>query len=114
MEGATNSGQETVDMFEKPVFDMGSLRESLPRKRGLSKFFSGKSQSFASIGDVESVDDLSKGDDCDSPSSKRRKRNKYNVHHHHNIFPTQPLNQSLNGFVAELYTVSLPSFALSF
>jgi hypothetical protein len=40
---------------------MKSLRVSLPsRKRGLSNFFTGKSQSFTSLADVKCVEDLAK------------------------------------------------------
>nr|ADE77387.1 unknown [Picea sitchensis] len=44
-----------------PLFHMKSLRESLPsRKRGLSNYFTGKSQSFTSLVDVKCVEDLAK------------------------------------------------------
>jgi len=44
-----------------PLFHMKSLRASLPfRKRGLSIFFTGKSQSFTSLADVKCVEDLAK------------------------------------------------------
>jgi hypothetical protein len=40
---------------------MTTLRASLPcRKRGLSNFFTGKSQSFTSLADVQCVEDLAK------------------------------------------------------
>uniref|UniRef100_A0ACD5USU6 Uncharacterized protein n=1 Tax=Avena sativa TaxID=4498 RepID=A0ACD5USU6_AVESA len=48
-------------------FEMASLMAQLPLKRGLSKFFDGKSQSFASLAAVGSLEDLAK------PPSKRLK-----------------------------------------
>jgi hypothetical protein len=41
-------------------FDMASLMTQLPFKRGLSKFFDGKSQSFSSLAAVGSLEDLAK------------------------------------------------------
>ncbi|CAL5069586.1 unnamed protein product [Urochloa decumbens] len=41
-------------------FEMASLMTQLPIKRGLSKFFDGKSQSFASLAAVAGLEDLPK------------------------------------------------------
>ncbi|KAL6899469.1 hypothetical protein ACP4OV_006127 [Aristida adscensionis] len=41
-------------------FEMSSLMAQLPIKRGLSRFFDGKSQSFASLAAVASLEDLAK------------------------------------------------------
>ncbi|CAN6280378.1 unnamed protein product [Urochloa humidicola] len=41
-------------------FEMSDLMTQLPFKRGLSRFFDGKSQSFASLAAVASLDDLAK------------------------------------------------------
>ncbi|TVU28024.1 hypothetical protein EJB05_19531, partial [Eragrostis curvula] len=41
-------------------FEMASLMTQLPLKRGLSRFFDGKSQSFASLAAVGSLEDLAK------------------------------------------------------
>ncbi|NP_001340544.1 uncharacterized protein LOC100501780 [Zea mays] len=48
-------------------FEMASLMTQLPIKRGLSKFFDGKSQSFASLAAVGGLEDLPK------PPAKRLK-----------------------------------------
>ncbi|XP_062224898.1 protein OXIDATIVE STRESS 3-like [Phragmites australis] len=48
-------------------FEMASLMTQLPIKRGLSKFFDGKSQSFASLAAVGGLEDLPK------PPTKRLK-----------------------------------------
>ncbi|CAO2043456.1 unnamed protein product [Urochloa humidicola] len=49
-------------------FEMASLMTQLPIKRGLSKFFDGKSQSFASLAAVAGLEDLPK-----PPPAKRLK-----------------------------------------
>ncbi|KAI4981183.1 uncharacterized protein LOC123415205 [Hordeum vulgare subsp. vulgare] len=48
-------------------FEMSALMTQLPIKRGLSMFFDGKSQSFASLAAVASLEDLAK------PAKKRLK-----------------------------------------
>ncbi|KAL5559393.1 hypothetical protein UlMin_035604 [Ulmus minor] len=50
--------------------DLVSLEESLPIKRGLSNYFSGRSKSFANLSEVSSVKDLGKRE---SPFNKRRR-----------------------------------------
>ncbi|KAH6818275.1 oxidative stress 3 [Perilla frutescens var. frutescens] len=43
-----------------PLYELADLMAQLPIKRGLSKFYNGKSQTFASLSNVESVEDLGK------------------------------------------------------
>ncbi|CAA6666068.1 unnamed protein product [Spirodela intermedia] len=43
-----------------PLFGLSSLMTHLPAKRGLSNYFSGKSQSFTSFSSVRCVEDLAK------------------------------------------------------
>ncbi|XP_026452914.1 cell wall integrity and stress response component 1-like [Papaver somniferum] len=43
-----------------PLFELSDLMATLPIKRGLSKHFQGKSQSFTSLSDVSCVEDLVK------------------------------------------------------
>ncbi|CAN6239579.1 unnamed protein product [Urochloa humidicola] len=52
---SSSSGSSSSDRFE-----MSDLMTQLPFKRGLSRFFDGKSQSFASLAAVASLDDLAK------------------------------------------------------
>ncbi|GJN01950.1 hypothetical protein PR202_ga19255 [Eleusine coracana subsp. coracana] len=59
---ASSSGSTTAH------FEMASLMTQLPIKRGLSKFFDGKSQSFASLAAVGGLEDLPK-----PPPAKRLK-----------------------------------------
>ncbi|KAL8458398.1 hypothetical protein ACS0TY_036059 [Phlomoides rotata] len=42
------------------LFDLSEIMEQLPIKRGLSQFYQGKSESFASLSRVTSIDDLVK------------------------------------------------------
>ncbi|XXG87306.1 hypothetical protein AAC387_Pa11g2023 [Persea americana] len=49
-------GQLTVG----PLYEMSSLIEELPIKRGLSKHFQGRSQSFTSLSNVRCLEDLAK------------------------------------------------------
>eukprot|EP01018_Ginkgo_biloba_P002782 Gb_22739 [translate_table: standard] len=55
----TSSDSSSSEM-DGPLYDMNSLKSQLPFKRGLSKFFGGKSQSFTSLTDVKCLDDLAK------------------------------------------------------
>ncbi|XP_058090445.1 protein OXIDATIVE STRESS 3-like [Magnolia sinica] len=42
------------------LYEMSSLMEQLPFKRGLSKYFQGKSQSFTSLSNVKCIEELAK------------------------------------------------------
>ncbi|KAJ9132830.1 hypothetical protein P3X46_033659 [Hevea brasiliensis] len=56
---------------ETMAFDMDSLRNNLPKKRGLSRYYSGKSRSFTCMADVQCVEDLKKKE---HPDAKKRKK----------------------------------------
>ncbi|KAF9624082.1 hypothetical protein IFM89_007780 [Coptis chinensis] len=53
-----------------PLYEMASLMQQLPFKRGLSKHYQGKSQSFTSLSNVRSLEDLAK---LDNPCKKKMK-----------------------------------------
>ncbi|KAG8501984.1 hypothetical protein CXB51_000231 [Gossypium anomalum] len=72
---------------EKRHFDMGSLRNNLPQKRGLSMYYSGKSQSFACILDVRNVEDLKKHEHPKAKKRKKYPKTKEMHHHHHHYMP---------------------------
>lgn len=57
-----------------PLYEMDSLRANLPFKRGLSKFFAGKSQSFTSLSDVKCLNDLAKPE---NPYKKMKSSHSY-------------------------------------
>ncbi|KAG8655915.1 hypothetical protein MANES_04G086850v8 [Manihot esculenta] len=54
------------------TFDMDSLRNNLPNsRRGLSRYYSGKSKSFTCMADVQCLEDLKKKE---HPDAKKRKK----------------------------------------
>ncbi|CAI0426188.1 unnamed protein product [Linum tenue] len=48
------------DNNRSPLYELSELMSQLPIKRGLSRFYDGKSQSFTSLGSVQSLEDLVK------------------------------------------------------
>ncbi|CAA7062524.1 unnamed protein product [Microthlaspi erraticum] len=56
-----------------PLEDLSDLMSHLPIKRGLSKFYEGKSQSFTSLANVKSLEDLMKRGFKDRNYGARRK-----------------------------------------
>ncbi|KOM42311.1 hypothetical protein LR48_Vigan04g250900 [Vigna angularis] len=56
--------------------NMGSLGTSFPQKRGLSRYYSGKSRSFVCMEDVHSVEDLKKPEHSDAKKRKKRSQRK--------------------------------------
>ncbi|XP_043712058.1 uncharacterized protein LOC122660872 [Telopea speciosissima] len=70
-----DEGEEVQSKFKShggvgALGSLDSLEESLPIKRGLSIYFSGKSKSFANLSDVSRVEDLAKSE---NPFNKRRR-----------------------------------------
>ncbi|KAK7300614.1 hypothetical protein RJT34_11462 [Clitoria ternatea] len=58
---ATSSSSSSAhQLASEPLNDMSSLFQQLPIKRGLSKYYEGKAQSFSSLAKVRSVEDLAK------------------------------------------------------
>ncbi|WVZ20578.1 hypothetical protein V8G54_007900, partial [Vigna mungo] len=58
------------------IMNMGSLGTSFPQKRGLSRYYSGKSRSFVCMEDVHSVEDLKKPEHSDAKKRKKRSQRK--------------------------------------
>ncbi|XP_027930983.1 uncharacterized protein LOC114187060 [Vigna unguiculata] len=67
---ADHHHQQQLVVVPDPFSDMSSLFQQLPIKRGLSKFYEGKSQSFTSLTNVRSLEDLAK---AENPYNKRLK-----------------------------------------
>lgn len=65
-----SADMEVQSSFKGPLDTLSLLENSLPIKRGISKFFTGKSRSFTSLSDAISIKDLSKPD---NPYNKRRR-----------------------------------------
>ncbi|KAJ8444483.1 hypothetical protein Cgig2_024047 [Carnegiea gigantea] len=59
MEDAT-SFSSSSSSSNGPLYQLSDLMAQLPLKRGLSKYYQGKSQSFTSLANVESLEDLAK------------------------------------------------------
>ncbi|ONK78030.1 uncharacterized protein A4U43_C02F13460 [Asparagus officinalis] len=67
----TEKMSKAKDLEGLSTFNMRSLSVHLPQKRkGLSKYFSGKARSFATLSDAKCIDDLQK---AELPEAKRRK-----------------------------------------
>lgn len=67
---SSDSSSSSSSEGDGPLYEVNSLRANLPFKRGLSKFYGGKSQSFSSLADVKCLDDLAKPD---NPYRKKMK-----------------------------------------
>ncbi|KAK9942650.1 hypothetical protein M0R45_008304 [Rubus argutus] len=72
MEGDNDNNMRT--------FDMGALRSSLPQnRRGLSRYYSGKAQSFTCMADVRCLEDLKKPEHPDAKKRKKHTEKKFHV-----------------------------------
>ncbi|XP_074555839.1 uncharacterized protein LOC141811703 [Curcuma longa] len=69
---SSSSRSSNASQFDpnQSSFDLSSLVDDLPIKRGLSKYFEGKSESFRSLSDARCIEDLVKKV---NPSRKRLK-----------------------------------------
>ncbi|XP_022879715.1 putative protein TPRXL [Olea europaea var. sylvestris] len=56
----TCGSSESSSSSFQPLQDMSSLLQELPVKRGLSRHYNGKSQSFTSLSNVRALEDLAK------------------------------------------------------
>ncbi|KAL7191224.1 hypothetical protein ACSBR2_023319 [Camellia fascicularis] len=57
---SSTSNLSSSSCSTEPLYDLSELMAQLPIKRGLSKFYKGKSQSYASLSMVTSIEDLPK------------------------------------------------------
>ncbi|RDX78493.1 hypothetical protein CR513_41223 [Mucuna pruriens] len=67
---ASSSSSSPHQLATQPFNDMSSLFQQLPIKRGLSKYYQGKAQSFTSLAKVRSLEDLVKPE---NPYNKKLK-----------------------------------------
>ncbi|KAJ0677472.1 hypothetical protein HanRHA438_Chr12g0541181 [Helianthus annuus] len=70
-----SSSSSSLNSNGSSVLDLSDLMTQLPIKRGLSKFYHGKSESFTSLARVMSIEDLPKK--IKNPQSKMRKMNSH-------------------------------------
>ncbi|BFG24376.1 hypothetical protein CerSpe_106490 [Prunus speciosa] len=66
---SSSSSRSSSFNSQGSLYDLSDLMAQLPIKRGLSKYFQGKSQSFTSLSKVKSVEDLAKKE---SPYNHRK------------------------------------------
>ncbi|GER46957.1 oxidative stress 3 [Striga asiatica] len=57
---ASSSSSSFCANSSRALYDLSEIMEELPIKRGLSKFYKGKSESFTSLSRVTSIEDLAK------------------------------------------------------
>lgn len=72
-EGEDSGDNEAQSDFKGPLDTLDSLEDVLPFKKGISKFYSGKSKSFTSLADtctISNINDLAKSENA---YSKKRK-----------------------------------------
>ncbi|KAF8034157.1 hypothetical protein BT93_C0434 [Corymbia citriodora subsp. variegata] len=67
---SSSSSSTSLSNCHGPLYELSELMTHLPMKRGLSKFYQGKSQSFTSLARVQSIEDLMKKE---NPYRKRLK-----------------------------------------
>ncbi|KAJ7960020.1 Oxidative stress 3 [Quillaja saponaria] len=67
---SSSSNSSADQLTTDPLSDMSYLIQQLPIKRGLSKHYQGKSQSFTSLANVRSLEDLAKPE---NPYNKKLK-----------------------------------------
>lgn len=91
---ASSSSAQLTSGDSEPLQDMSSLLQELPFKRGLSKHYNGKSQSFTSLANVRCLEDLAKPE---NPYNKKLKSCKsYGVFESHHGSPGHPAARSNN------------------
>ncbi|TXG61484.1 hypothetical protein EZV62_012847 [Acer yangbiense] len=94
---STSSTSSSSSSSNGPLYELSALMAQLPIKRGLSKFYQGKSQSFTSLVNVNNIEDLAKKENIYSSYKMRMKscksyaagldiggRHHHHHHHHHN------------------------------
>ncbi|KAJ9168045.1 hypothetical protein P3X46_019619 [Hevea brasiliensis] len=78
LSGGEDSGQdcdesEVQSLYKGPLDSMVALEEVLPIKRGISKFYNGKSKSFTSLADASSASSIKDFAKPENPYNRKRK-----------------------------------------
>ncbi|KAK1267091.1 hypothetical protein QJS04_geneDACA002603 [Acorus gramineus] len=71
---SSNLVDDDESVSSGPLYELSSLMDQLPIKRGLSVYFQGKSQSFTSLSDVSCLEDLVKKDSTYKKKMKQSHR----------------------------------------
>ncbi|KAG9442412.1 hypothetical protein H6P81_018266 [Aristolochia fimbriata] len=90
-----------------PLYEMSTLMEQLPFKRGLSKFFNGKSQSFTSLSNVRCLEDLAKPENPYKKKLKTCKSYGGELDTHHKSFSPKPSSRIISKKVSRGSCTSL-------
>ncbi|XP_015869910.3 protein OXIDATIVE STRESS 3 LIKE 1 isoform X2 [Ziziphus jujuba] len=72
-DGEESANDEVQSSYKGPLGTMDALEEVLPLKRGISKFYGGKSKSFTSLADASSVSSIKDLAKPENPYNKKRK-----------------------------------------
>ncbi|KAF6141716.1 hypothetical protein GIB67_027894 [Kingdonia uniflora] len=90
-----------------PLYELSELMAHLPIKRGLSKHFEGKSQSFTSLCNVRCIEDLAKKE---NPYTKKMKScRSYARSENHNLYATKACSKKISKKVSRGSSFSLLS-----
>ncbi|KAM1727522.1 hypothetical protein ACFX12_018146 [Malus domestica] len=105
-EGEESGETGVQSSFKGPLDTMDQLEEVLPVKRGISKFYSGKSKSFTSLADVSSVSSVK---ELAKPKNRYTKKRKNLLAQ--NYFQDKNCNDSMtnNGVVISKRPAANPS-----
>ncbi|KAI3802881.1 hypothetical protein L1987_31026 [Smallanthus sonchifolius] len=57
---SSSSSSSSMSFHDGPLYELSELMAHLPLKRGLSKFYHGKSESFGSLANFKNIEDLAK------------------------------------------------------
>ncbi|KAL8456628.1 hypothetical protein ACS0TY_033910 [Phlomoides rotata] len=80
-----------------PLYDLADLMAQLPIKRGLSKFYNGKSQTFGSLSNLKSNKDLGKKEMSGIIRRRRMKSSKSdggNLNRQHKVGPKATIKKT--------------------
>ncbi|XP_022756422.1 uncharacterized protein LOC111304166 [Durio zibethinus] len=72
-EGEDSTEAEVQSQFKGPLDTMGALEEVLTMRRGISKFYNGKSKSFTSLADAAAASSVKDFAKPDNPYNRKRK-----------------------------------------
>ncbi|OWM66087.1 uncharacterized protein DDB_G0271670-like [Punica granatum] len=70
---SSSSSASLSNKGQGPLYELSELMSQLPMKRGLSKYYDGKAQSYTSLASVKSVEDLQKKEIIISSCSGRKR-----------------------------------------
>ncbi|KAL5768518.1 hypothetical protein ACOSP7_015063 [Xanthoceras sorbifolium] len=74
--GRNSDGEDSNEVqssYKRPLDGLGNLEEVLPIKRGISKFYNGKSKSFTSLADASTASSMKDLAKPENPYTRKRK-----------------------------------------